>query len=356
MGVESDQLVYDYLSRVGDLAQSVLPADQRMRLVARLRSDIDRERGGSGGDSESTVRRILDRLGTPDAVVEAVAGPTPAARTEDAPRPAVPVQRDTGAAPAGAGTKRPVRPWRTAGAARAADTPRAAPADGAVPQPGAGERDTEWWRVGTRRRPRPGDELAGLPGMTGGVLIPMDPSEDDRDDGPEDSGEDPDPEWAARRQAGTGAAGAAYAEEPTAGAAVGGTWWRRLRGRGPAADGGRVRRPLLGGSPLLTLAGLLLVAGAVLGSLVPLGLGWLTAYASRRLSRAEAKFVVLGIPGTAASGMLVWFWGRSDGRWGTPVAQGQMAAAIGDALPAVVRIAAICSALYLLWRSRRLLG
>lgn len=354
MSVESDQLVYDYLSRVGDLAQSALPADQRMRLVARLRSDIERERGGSR-DNESTVRRILDRLGTPDAVVGAVADSAPAARTEDAPRPAVPEQRDAGAAPAGAGTKRPVRPWRTAGAARAVNTRGAAPADGTVPKPEAGERDTEWWRVGARRRPRPGDELAGLPGMTGGVLVPMDPPDDDRDDGPGDSGEVSDPEWAARQQAGTGTDGAAYAEEPAAGAATGGAW-RRLRGRGPAADGDRARRSLLGGSPLLTFAGLLLVAGAVLGSLVPLGLGWLTAYASRRLSRAEAKFVVLGIPGTAASGMLVWFWGRSDGRWGTPVAQGQMAASIGDALPTVVRIAAVCSALYLLWRSRRLLG
>ncbi|MGW9174074.1 HAAS signaling domain-containing protein, partial [Streptomyces decoyicus] len=68
MGIESDQLVYDYLSRVGDLAQQRgLPAATRMRLVTGLRAEID----GQQADSVSGVKRVLARLGTPEAVVAA---------------------------------------------------------------------------------------------------------------------------------------------------------------------------------------------------------------------------------------------------------------------------------------------
>ncbi|KUJ69807.1 hypothetical protein ACZ90_08395 [Streptomyces albus subsp. albus] len=72
VGIESDRLVYDYLSQVGDLAQQWgLPSRDRMRLVATLRSEIDQQRAaaGSGGRSEAGVKRILGRLGTPAEVV-----------------------------------------------------------------------------------------------------------------------------------------------------------------------------------------------------------------------------------------------------------------------------------------------
>ncbi|GAP50816.1 hypothetical protein [Streptomyces azureus] len=43
MGIESDQVVYEYLSRVGDVAQQrQLPSAARMRLVSELRGEIDR--------------------------------------------------------------------------------------------------------------------------------------------------------------------------------------------------------------------------------------------------------------------------------------------------------------------------
>lgn len=59
VGIESDQLVLDYLSRVGDLAQQRgLPAATRMRLVTGLRAEID----GSRADSVSGVKRTLARL------------------------------------------------------------------------------------------------------------------------------------------------------------------------------------------------------------------------------------------------------------------------------------------------------
>ncbi|MFC0600033.1 hypothetical protein [Streptomyces palmae] len=72
MGIESDRLVYDYLSQVGDLAQQCgLPSRDRMRLVATLRAEIDQQRAaaGSGGRTEAGVKRILGRLGTPTEVV-----------------------------------------------------------------------------------------------------------------------------------------------------------------------------------------------------------------------------------------------------------------------------------------------
>lgn len=70
MGIESDQLVFDYLSRVGDLAQQrQLPSGTRMRLVSELRSEIERRRAKAVGDSPTTVRRILARLGSPEDVV-----------------------------------------------------------------------------------------------------------------------------------------------------------------------------------------------------------------------------------------------------------------------------------------------
>ncbi|MGW2849572.1 hypothetical protein ACWC5G_33040, partial [Streptomyces sp. NPDC001274] len=70
MGIESDQLVYDYLSRVGDLAQQrQMSSADRMKLVAGLRGEIDRQRGKASGDSPAAVRRIIGRLGSPDELV-----------------------------------------------------------------------------------------------------------------------------------------------------------------------------------------------------------------------------------------------------------------------------------------------
>ncbi|MYV41287.1 hypothetical protein GT030_21065, partial [Streptomyces sp. SID1328] len=70
MGIESDQVVYEYLSRVGDVAQQrQLPSSTRMRLVSELRNEIDRHRARATVDSPAAVRRILDQLGSPDDVV-----------------------------------------------------------------------------------------------------------------------------------------------------------------------------------------------------------------------------------------------------------------------------------------------
>jgi hypothetical protein len=326
VGVESDRLVFDYLSRVGDLAQTTMPAAQRMQLVAQLRKDIERERGGA--DSPAAVQRLLGRIGSPDEVVEAAAG-------AGGSRPA--------AAPESPGEPRPgsYGPY-----ARPKSAPKPTPksgsksAPGSVPQARQGREDDggpDWWRTDPLEagRLRAGDELTGLPGMTGGVFIPFDDEDLDAEDPPleraAEAGEEAEEEDAAPRGRNRR------------------RWLPRLRRGGGEGGGGRRRW----GSPVLLLAAALLVAGAVIGSWIPLLLGWGAGYLSRRLSRTQAKFAVLGIPAAAAVGMFVWLWGRDAGKWSTPVAQGQMGHAVQDALPVAVRVAASASALYMLWRARR---
>jgi hypothetical protein len=91
----------------------------------------------------------------------------------------------------------------------------------------------------------------------------------------------------------------------------------------------------------------------VLGNLLPLALGWLLAYLTRRLTPAQSKWAVLGLPGLALTAGLIWLWGRTEARWGAPVPEGHMNEALAETWPWVLKAAALASALYLLWRSRR---
>ncbi|MGW0711353.1 hypothetical protein ACWD4G_36260 [Streptomyces sp. NPDC002643] len=377
MGIESDQVVYEYLSRVGDLAQQrQLPSSARMRLVSELRNEIDRRRAKAPVDSPAAVRRIIARLGTPDDVVAAAGAPGGVGEGAQAPvapepRAAVPVQRATegeedGAVEGWTGglskslrrvVPRPRPSERPAGptpppAADGASPPHLAPLD----QLGDGAQ-TDWWRVGDGPGRGPGDDFGfgagvgigdAVPGFVGGVEIPEllkpPPAKEDGAAG-----------------AGAGQPGEAPAREGAEGAGEGGGGGAAQGAAGDAVEGASRRprllrlRPAGGGwsNPLLLLAAALLVAGAVIGSLVPLGLGWLIAYLSRRLTPDESKWAVLGVPGVVAGGWIVWLWGRSDGRWGDPIAKGQMNAALTESWPWTLRIAALSSAAYLLWRSQR---
>ncbi|MEV0603555.1 hypothetical protein AB0I82_30255 [Streptomyces sp. NPDC050315] len=348
MGIESDQLVFDYLSRVGDLAQGRgLTARERMQLVARLRTEIDARRAQGGGD----VKRILARLGTPEAVVTAAVNggePVP----EEPPGGAA--ERKPGALPSL--LKRP-------GKSVALPAPR----DGAqpmVPQQGAapphlagldelGDRDAldeeepDWWRVAAEPYGS-GEAVPGetVPGFTGGIEIaeirrpPETEEEDEEAAGTEDAGP----------------GGLPGVLKKATGKVLP---WRRAAAAAPAAEpaaeeaGEAVAAPRPKPSPVLLLAVVLLVAGAVIGSWLALAAGWLVAYSSRKLSRAEAKFAALGVPGLVCGSVLVWLWGRFAGKWGDHLAKGQLGAELTEALPVVVRVAAVASALFLLWRMRR---
>ncbi|MFE2583681.1 hypothetical protein [Streptomyces sp. NPDC059378] len=333
MGIESDQVVYEYLSRVGDVAhQRQLSSSARMRLVSELRNEIDRRRARTPVDSPAAVRRILDRLGSPDDVVAAAAdggGGSP-----QTPAAAVPAQRD---AAAGADDGRPGRLRRAVPRPRSGRTagPQAPPPSDAPSPPhraaahelGDSATQPDWWRTDSSPF-GVGDEV---PGFVGGVEIPEllkpPPRKDLKD--PKD------------------------AEDPAAPADPGAETAADV----PDAPAARRRLPSLGtgswSNPLLLIAAGALVVGAVLGNWFALLLGWLIAYASRRLTRAEAKWAVVWLPGLAVASGLVWLWGRTDGRWGTPIADGRMNDALAQTWPWVVRGAAVASALFLVWRSQR---
>jgi hypothetical protein len=324
VGIESDQVVYEYLSRVGDVAQQrQLPSSTRMRLVSELRNEIDRRRATTSVDSPAAVRRILAGLGSPDEVV-AAAGRTGGA--PQAPAAAMPVQRDrdTGDDERPKGLRRVVplprpRPAEKGPAPSDAPSP---PHLASAQELGNSATQPDWWRTGSS----PFGLDDNVPGFVGGVEIP-------------DLLKPPPP----KEPAGTEVP--APVVEKAEEAVV------------PDTPAGRRRLPRLpaGGwsNPLLLLAAGLLVVGAVLGNWFALLLGWLIAYASRRLTQAESKWAVMGLPGAAVAAGLVWLWGRNDGRWGTPIAQGHMNDAIAQTWPWVVRGAAVASALYLVWRSQR---
>ncbi|MCC9710458.1 hypothetical protein E4N62_37590 [Streptomyces sp. MNU76] len=252
MGIESDQVVYEYLSRVGDLAQQrQLPSSTRMRLVSGLRDEIDRRRAKAPVDSPAAVRRIIARLGTPDEVVEAAGGPG------DAPEPpaaAVPVQRVTGGDVTAEDTGE-----RAKGLRRVVPRPRSADAvppvaGGAAPPHLA--RCTSWARAthsptgggsagaGTRRRHRVRDR-----GLRAGVRRGCG---DSRVAEAAASGEDGrGPGWQGRGQA--------RGRRREGAAASAGAWRKGLLGSGGCRCPGC--GPWVGWSnPLLLLAAVLLVA------------------------------------------------------------------------------------------------
>uniref|UniRef100_A0AAU3GSW5 Integral membrane protein n=1 Tax=Streptomyces sp. NBC_01401 TaxID=2903854 RepID=A0AAU3GSW5_9ACTN len=397
MGIESDQLVYDYLSRVGDLAQQQqLSSGARMRLVATLRGEIDRQRGTDGSDSPAVVRRIIGRLGAPGELVAAAAEsgdgtvPLPSPRANEA----------KGAAESG-GVPRARRGVLRKAASRKGASPEESTKDGAkgstkkgagdaaaASDAGAGEgpapdwpaasaphmagldqapsgAEPEWWRIepgpfgeggqdGQGAQGMPGAMGPGtaVPGFVGGLEspelfgLPGTP----RTPGPRAPVEAEEPGSAEEEEEGEyGEGGEELGEAVEARSRR--RWMPRLRRGGGRGEG--AARPRLS-NPLLLLAAALLVAGAVFGTWLALAGGWLLAYSSRKFSRAEAKWVAMGLPGVVVAGAFVWLWGRLEGRWGEPIAEGTLGDAVADVWPVVVRVAAVASALYLVWRARRL--
>ncbi|GGO86980.1 hypothetical protein [Wenjunlia tyrosinilytica] len=330
MGIESEQLIYDYLSRVGDLAQSALPAAERLRLVTQLRQDIERERERSAGqaDNPAAVRRILGKLGSPDTVVERAAawGDTP---------------QDDPDAPPFPGSEVLVDPAEVAVAA-------------------------EWWRLPQQRSgsadSEPADPDPADPGLNVSSLPP---------------GFLPKPTVVSPSKSTFGGVGKTTdvpAQRGFEQKKARKHWWSPLSPADPGPDPGtaveqaepqrrrgllRRRRNAAAFSPARGvfwrewLAAALLLVGTFTGSLFVVAAGWLVAYYSSRLTRMEAQVAALGIPALTATGTFTWLWGRNTGRWGEPLKDGRMGPALQDALPVMVRVAAIGSAVYLVWRADR---
>ncbi|MFF0285580.1 hypothetical protein [Streptomyces sp. NPDC005262] len=364
MGIESDQLVYDYLSRVGDLAQQQqLSSGTRMRLVAALRTEIDRQRGSQATDTPAAVRRIIGRLGTPDELVAAAArsadGTVTLPGAAEAPDAGDPQSRGIPRPRRGTLRKESSRKGASEGAAGASRAPEISGTSGAsggdvpaqrVPSPphmagtdelGASGSEPDWWRIESG----PFGDGVEVPGFVGGVEI----AELLRPPRPPVEGTAEGAAGADAEEGGDGAgAGSDGADPGEADDTPRGRWRPRSRRRAPRENNG-----FRFSHPLLLLAAALLVTGAVTGYWVALAGGWLLAYGSRTLSRTEAKLAAMWLPGAVAAGGLVWLWGRLDGRWGEPIPEDGMGEALSGVWPVVVRGAAVASALFLVWRARR---
>ncbi|WP_407565601.1 hypothetical protein [Streptomyces sp. 184] len=409
MGIESDQLVYDYLSRVGDLAQQrALPSGQRMRLVNELRAGIDKVRAAEGAHTVSAVKQVLARFGSPGDIVEAAKRDPASAVPEVAvqpgeppagggglasrlPRPRVggsegwrgrlPRPR-TGGEPGGREAKRSARPVpEVPGPAPApADfTPPAEPPPTAAAPPhlaGEDELDTahgdpDWWRVEPAPfggpMPGAGGGADNVPGFSGGIELPelFQPPEQQAEDG---AGKKP----GTQQGGGAGAVGRAARAAKAAKAANAARAARAAKAKEarreaaeaedeedyeddtPSAPRGAATRELLRSAGLLEVLAMgALLGGAALGQWMASVVGWLLVYGSRRLSMTEKKWAALGMPGTVGFGALVWLWGRYTERWGEPVKEGTMGQEFSDMLPTLIRVAAVASTLFLLWRARR---
>ncbi|MFF3088403.1 hypothetical protein ACFVRB_25670 [Streptomyces nojiriensis] len=337
MGIESDHLVYEYLSRVGDLAQQRhLSSGDRMRLVSGLRDEIDRRRAKYDPDTPAAVRRILERIGTPEEVLD-----TLGSRQGAAPAPA---------APADAGLSVPVQrgPGRLRGRNAPPDRPVAEPENVPPHLAGldelgpSGGAEPDWWRVS------PGTYGAGpqVEGFAGGIEIP-----DLFKEGPEDDPRD--------GEAAPGSASAPPGEGEGRARSLVRLLRERRRAKKDAAAGAAAPEapapPAARPRPnaFLLLAAAVLVVGMVTGYWLLLVVGWLLPYASRVLGPAERKWAVFGPPGAVLAAAVLWVWGRMNGKWGETLADDQLSGALHGMWPWVLRGAALASALYLVWRARR---
>jgi hypothetical protein len=344
VGIESEKLVFDYLSRVGDLAHTTsMTASDRARLVSGLRTEIDKRRAAAGGAvTESAVKKILDKLGDPSFVVAEANGgvaPTlpPSAATPEPERSRVSLRKRAGV-PKQAPEPDPLEgPAPTA--AYGASSPHLADLDELGS--GADAPDADWWRDAS------GGIGGQVPGFSGGIEL----AEVLRPPGPPAGAAPQVPAQA------TGEPVLPLVPAPGEEAPKPPPLWRQALARRAGAPGGEpgaAQVPRAGGL-VEWAAVLLLVAGAAIGSLIPLALGWLAAWWSPRLRRTEGKWAAAGMPGLVAAGALLWLWGRTTGKWGDPLPAGGagMQQLLSDSWPVLLRVAAMASALFLAWRARR---
>jgi hypothetical protein len=340
MGIESEQLVYDYLSRVGDLAGQAqgLTAAERVRLVNDLRQTIDSQRAASSSSSPraqvSSVRKILAGLGTPEQVVRRAAGggaSGPAVPTTSTPGPSMPTATPSiptqNPAPAIEGRAEFVR----------ADA-------GSVPATGA-----QWWTFDSGG--------GGFPGA-GGVRMVQPPGWSGSFEGdflvPDGTAVVDPVTGLPAAQPAAAANGTADAVPQTAAQPKAGLLRRLLGGPGPgpaaAAAGSVPRAPI----PFVeSLATLVLVAAAVTGYWYVALLGWFFAYAGRRLGHGARRVAALWIPGLMAAACGFWLYSQGHTAGHPALTNTQFSTATHNAFALWLRGSSGLSAAFLAWRISR---
>uniref|UniRef100_A0AAU2JNU5 Integral membrane protein n=1 Tax=Streptomyces sp. NBC_00049 TaxID=2903617 RepID=A0AAU2JNU5_9ACTN len=337
MGIESDHLVYEYLSRVGDLAQRrQLSSGDRMRLVSGLRDEIDRRRAKYDPETPAAVRRVLERIGTPEEVLDTLgtlsgpgsgSAPAPAPVDPGPVVPGVPEQRGPGRL-----RRKDVPPPRPA-----AEPGNVPPHLAGLDELGeSGGAEPDWWRMS------PGTFGAGpqVEGFAGGIEIP-----DLFKEGPEDDEEARKPAPAAPED-GRGRSLVRFLRERRRAK-------KEAAAAAPEAEAAQAAAARPRPNAFLLLAAAVLVAGVISGYWLLLVVGWLLPYASRVLGPAERKWAVFGPPGAVLLVAGVWLWGRTRDKWGESLPQDQLSGALHGMWPWLLRAAALASVLYLVWRARR---
>ena len=84
MNAPTHPLVEDYLIRL-ETAASALPPDRRSELVSEIRGHFEEGIRGSEGQGDTYVRNLVERLGSPQEIVDAASDPSPSINATPAP-------------------------------------------------------------------------------------------------------------------------------------------------------------------------------------------------------------------------------------------------------------------------------
>lgn len=333
MSVQAEQLVYDFLSRVGDAAHGVLSPTARLRFVSELRSRIDAERARTVNESVADVRSLLSRLGDPELLVRAEASrggaPVPSqAPSGEAVRPlsgpAIPAP-PVAAVPVPEPTRLDQPPTRPGPAeARPASVPRATAVEDIFDVPAV-----------------PVDDEPALPGVedtlpgAGGASIP--PITDQAaPPGLLQVPNDPDA-W----------------PEPTSEVIVPAVTSPR-RWSLPAAFG-RLDAGFIAAHKREALATVVLFAGGVVSSIVLVVIGYAIALTSYTWSAKDKRFALIGLPALTLLVFVIGVWLEATGRWGgAPLAGSRLSGLLRDLVAVFPRVIGLLAALFFGWRLARI--
>ena len=352
MSIQGDQVIYDYLSRVGDLAHGKLAPPHRARMVAELRAKIETERAQTGAQDPDQVRDLLQRMGDPEAIVadEIRRAPDHLARRTGRALPA-------GTSPPVPGVNGPAAGTDGTEATRQIARPGAGPGSGAV---GPGQ---PWWRAVE-------EEDAAEPGAPPAAQSPP--------------GQYPSGQTHRSRPVSTPGRGDGVADwcHPIRAVARAAGRWARLPARPPirvppsrwygcppvepngstgSAGSGEA------GSPVTALAGafrgrnrrellaiVLLLIGGVVPSVLALVLGYVVVLSSRVWREGDKRFAVFAVPLISAVSLALMMWLQAKGQTGGgPPSGSELGKQAAHYVSTLTRIVGLVSAVFLGWRLSR---